>query len=193
MSRLFAAAIALFLSIAGLAMPAAAQDDAGDKVNQLIIYGDDPCPQSSPDEITVCARKAEEERYRIPEVLRDNNTGPENQSWTNRVEAYETVGRNGTQSCSPVGAGGEYGCTQKLIKAAYAEREQSSDVRFGQLIAKARSERLSTIDSDAAAEQARVEQLEQEYDERAAAERAAGDGSDPAGQAELPPVDGAGK
>lgn len=193
MLRLIAAALVLVGSAAGFASPAAAQDDGGDKVNQLIIYGDDPCPQSSADEITVCARKAEEERYRIPEVLRDNNTGPENQPWTNRVQSYETVGRTGTQSCSPAGAGGEYGCTQKLIKAAYAERAQSSDVRFGQLIAKAREERLSTIDSDAAAEQARVEQIEQEYDERAAAERAAGDGSDPSGQAELPPVDGAGK
>jgi len=190
MSRFYAAALALAASAAGFASPAAAQDEAGDKVNQLIVYGDDPCPQSATDEITVCARKAEEERYRIPEVLRDSNTGPANRSWTDRVLAYETVGRTGPMSCSPAGAGGEYGCTQKLIKAAYAERAQSSDVRFGQLIAEARDERLATIDSDAAEQQARVEQLEREYEERAAAERAAGDDSDPAGQGELPPLPG---
>lgn len=74
MTRLLttAAAIATFgLGLTLGALPAAAQEDslgAGDeKVNQLIIYGDDPCPASASGEITVCARKAEAERYRIPE------------------------------------------------------------------------------------------------------------------------------
>ena len=30
-----------------VATPALAQDQAGDRVNQLVIYGDDPCPESS--------------------------------------------------------------------------------------------------------------------------------------------------
>jgi hypothetical protein len=190
MPRLIAAALVFAAFIAGIGSPATAQEDAGDKVNQLIVYGDDPCPQSTAEEITVCARKGEEERYRIPEVLREENSGPGNRSWTDRVQAYETVGASGIQSCSPAGAGGEFGCTRKLIQAAYAEKAESSDIRFGQLIAKAREERMATIDQEAAEQQARVEELEKEYDERAAAERAAGDGSDPAGQAELPPVGG---
>jgi hypothetical protein len=183
MKSLMSVALALSATALFHAAPALAQEQGGDKVNQLIIYGDDPCPQSTGDEITVCARKSEGERYRIPEPLRDTDR-PGNESWTQRVLAYETVGATGINSCSPAGAGGEYGCTQKLINAAYAERKQSSDVKFGQMISEARKDRLSTIDQETADEQSRVEQLEKEFYEREAAERAAGTG-DP-----VPPVDG---
>ncbi len=55
----------------GLApLPAAAQDQAGDKVNTVIVYGEDECPQSTGGDIVVCARMDESERYRIPEALR---------------------------------------------------------------------------------------------------------------------------
>lgn len=182
MKRLMTAALVLSASVAGLSAPAMAQEVPGDRVNQLIVYGDDPCPQSTGDEITVCARKSESERYRIPEPLRDTDR-PGNEAWTQRVLAYETVGATGINSCSPVGAGGEFGCTQKLINAAYAERKQSSDVKFGQMIAEAREERLSTIDQETAEEQSRVEQLEKEFYEKEAAERAAGSG-DPVTEAE---------
>jgi len=46
-------------------------------------------------------------------------------------------------------------------------------VRFSQLIEQARAERLSTIDTEAAAEQSRVEQLEKAYMEKLERERAA--------------------
>lgn len=162
------------LMIAGLAFaaPAAAQDDAGDKVNMVIVYGDDACPQSTAAEIVVCARKDESERYRIPENLRYSDD-PANESWTERVERLEMVGEFGTLSCTPVGIGGHTGCTQEMIAKAYADRAEGSNVRFGQLIAEARAERLSTIDEEAAAEQERVEALEREYMERLEAERAA--------------------
>ena len=152
------------------ALPASGQDEAGDKVNMVIVYGDDECPASSETEITVCARKAESERYRIPETLRTSNS-PANTAWTERVEKLETVGSFGTLSCSPTGAGGVLGCTQQMIDAAYRDREESSDVRFGQLIEEARQDRLSTIDADAAAEQERVEQLERAYMEKLERER----------------------
>jgi hypothetical protein len=150
------------------AAPASAQDgsdDAGERINQLIVFGDDPCPPSTGDEITVCARKDEAERYRIPEALR-GVASPANDAWNNRVLAYETVGKTGAQSCSPVGAGGWTGCATQLIDKAYAEKESDPSVRFGELIAAERSRRLSTIDADAAATQARVEQAEKEYQER---------------------------
>ena len=152
--------------------PAAAQDDAGDKVNMVIVYGDDDCPPGTADEIVVCARKAENERFRIPETLRSSDS-PQNTAWAERVESFETITATGPLSCSPVGAGGITGCTQRMIDAAYRDREDSSDVRFGRLIEEARAERLSTIDADAAAEQERVEQIEREYLERLEAERAA--------------------
>ena len=148
-----------------LTQPALAQDDAGDKVNQVIIYGDDNCPQSTPDTITVCARMDESERYRIPERLRQSGD-PANQAWTEKVKAFEAVGNFGPLSCTPVGAGGDLGCTAKMIEAAYEERAQGSEVRFGQLISEAREERLSEIDAEAAATQERVEELERAYAER---------------------------
>lgn len=161
----FAAAAAAFAGLTSLPAPAAAQEEGGDKVNTLIVYGDDECPQSTPGEITVCARLDESERFRVPEVLRQSED-PANQSWTDRVRSYETVGDFGALSCTPVGAGGELGCTQQLIEAAYAERAQAPGVRFSQLIEEARQERLSEIDAEAAATQERVEELERQYAER---------------------------
>ncbi len=162
--------IAPLAVLACMAMPASAQDDPGDKVNMVIVYGDDECPASTDGEITVCARKAEGERYRIPSTLRTSDS-PQNQAWTERVERLETVGKFGALSCSPTGAGGVLGCTQQMIDAAYQDRAEGSDVRFGQLIEEARTERLSTIDEDAADEQARVEQLERAYMEKLERER----------------------
>lgn len=161
MPRLMIAASALVPAVLLFAMPAAAQS-AEEKVNQLIVYGDDACPPSTGNEITVCARKDESERYRIPEPLRES-ISPQNDAWTNRVIAYETIGANGALSCSPVGGGGFTGCLGKLIDTAYAERKQDPNIRFSQLIADERAKRLSAIDSDAAETQARVEQLEREY------------------------------
>lgn len=164
-------AVASVAFLAG-ASPALAQGDSTDdeKVNQLIVYGDDPCPPSVGDEITVCARMDESERYRIPEILRDVQS-PQNEAWNQRVLAYETTGAFGTMSCSPSGYGGWTGCTQQLIEAAYQERAGSSDVRFSELIQAERERRLATIDAAAAAEQERVEQIEREYEARLAAER----------------------
>lgn len=66
-------------------------------------------------------------------------------------------------SCSPVGAGGASGCTQKLIDRAYAEKKNGSDVKFSELIQAEREKRLSTIDADAAEQQKRVEEAEKAY------------------------------
>jgi len=162
----------ILAAVAFSAAPAIAQDEGGDKVNMVIVFGDDQCPASTEGEITVCARKAESERYRIPEKLRAS-TSPENTAWTERVERLETVGKFGTLSCSPTGAGGVLGCTQDMIDAAYRAREEGSDVRFGQLIEEARAERLSTIDAEAAETQRDVEALERAYMEKLEAERAA--------------------
>lgn len=158
-----------------LAQPAAAQDAGGEKINQLIIYGDDKCPESVEGEITVCARKQEEERYRIPAILRET-TSPANEAWNNKVLAYETVGRSGTLSCSPVGPGGSTGCSNQLIDAAYAEKRSSSDVKFSQLIEAERAKRLATIDGEAAATQSRVEEAEKEYEARQRAQLQGEDG-----------------
>ena len=165
MKRLAALSLVPLL-MATFAPHASAQDAAASagpepKVNQLIIYGNDKCPPSTDTEITVCARMDENERYRIPPDLRDIS-GPENVAWANKVKSFEAVGKFGPLSCSPVGAGGEFGCTEKMIETAYAEKANSSSVRFAELMAKAREERLAKIDPQAAATQARVEAIEKE-------------------------------
>ena len=152
---------------AGLTAPVVAQD-ADTSVNLVYITPDETCPESTAEVITVCG--VLEEQYRIPSPLRQSQS-PENTAWAERVSEFQYVTAEGINSCSPVGTGGSTGCTQELIRKAYADRANSADVRFGQLIEEARSERLSTIDVDAAAEQERVEQIEREYNERLERER----------------------
>jgi len=171
MRQLFAA-VPFALGLA-LAAPAAAQDAAPEpKMNMVIIYGDDKCPESGDDTITVCARKAESERYRIPQTLRESMS-PSNEAWNNKVIAYETVGRTGTNSCSPVGAGGWTGCTGQMLKQAAGDKANDPNVKFGQLIAEERAKRLSTVDSEAAETQSRVEEVEKQMEEKRKADEAA--------------------
>ena len=184
------AAPLLAASAAFVALPAAAQDEAGDKVKMVIVYGDDAAPEPVANEIVVVARLPEADRFRIPETLRYSDN-PANKSWASRVERLDIVGDFGTLSCSAAGAGSETGCTQAMIEAAYADRASGSTVRFAQLIEAARQERLATIDEDAAAEQERVEAIEDAYMERLQQERDAEVPETTAADTSLPTLDGA--
>lgn len=164
-----AALAAMF--VAGSPLPASAAPNS-DKVNMVIIFGNDECPPSQGDEITVCARKDESERYRIPAPFRNAPSG-QNEAWTNRVVAYESVSASGLQSCSPVGAGGWTGCESRFIKNGMADRKSASDVQFSKLIDQEREKRLSKIDAQAAATQSDVEDAERAYDARRAKQAAA--------------------
>lgn len=90
----------------------------------LVIYGEDSCPKGAEDEIVVCARKPESERYRIPEAFRDKAVSPQNanESWAVRAEALEYMGRSGINSCSVIGPGGWTGCYAELLRQWQAER-----------------------------------------------------------------------
>ena len=121
------------------------------RVNQLIVYGDDPCPTSSEEEIVVCARKSESERFRIPENLRENPNATRAQSWTNQAIELQYVGRTGIGSCSPVGPGGSIGCYEELVRQARAERQGRDSVNWNRLIEEARQERLGRIDEESEA------------------------------------------
>ncbi len=116
------AALAAASAAVLLPAPAGAQSE---KVRRLVVYGSDPCPRAeNGEDIVVCARRPETERYRIPKELRDSGTqdDPESTSWAARAEALEYVGRTGIQSCSTVGPGGVSGCWNEMVRAWRKDR-----------------------------------------------------------------------
>jgi hypothetical protein len=121
MKAAFSAALALAAVAALAPAPSAAQ--SGEKINRIIVYGRDACPRGTGDEIVICGRRPESERYRIPEQLREPSANPENESWAARAESLEYVGRTGIQSCSTVGPGGFTGCWDQMVRAWRAERQ----------------------------------------------------------------------
>src|SRR3546814_9657706 len=135
-TSLIAAMLLLGTASPGLAQqgPSVPQEQAhaaqagSERVNLVIVYGDDPCPQSQGSDIVVCARKGEEERYRIPEPLRGDPNQPSHQAWGERVRSVEYVGRSGPESCSPVGGGGATGCFAQLERLAKAERQAAEKI-----------------------------------------------------------------
>ena len=153
--------IAAAAAAAMLGVPASAQVAAEPKVNQLIVYGDDVCPPSTDDEIIVCARKPEGDRYRIPENLRNDPNDPRSESWANRAIELSYVGRTGTESCSTVGAGGFTGCFNQILGQARAERRDNEGVNWARMIEEARQRRLARIDDEAREAEAAAQAEEQ--------------------------------
>lgn len=119
----------LLLPLLLIAMPANAAEPPAkdaDKVTTLVVYGDDPCPRSSDEEIVVCAREPESERYRIPKRLRRAKPDAAERSWGDRVQVLEMVGRQGTpNSCSPIGSNGQTGCMAQFMRQAREERRKA--------------------------------------------------------------------
>ena len=113
------------MALAALLAPASALAQPA-RVSEVIVYGTDPCPRSTDDEVFVCARKSEAERYRIPERLRQGGSLQSRQAWAVRARSFETVGATGINSCSAVGPGGHTGCLDQLIDQAFAERRQQA-------------------------------------------------------------------
>jgi len=109
-------AMALATAPLTLAAPAAAQD-GNYRSRTVVVFGNDECPKSTnPDEIIVCARRPEEERYRIPKDLREQDRAAaiarEDQVGANRAAlASGRDSATGIGSCSTAGAGGITGCT----------------------------------------------------------------------------------
>jgi hypothetical protein len=122
---MLAGAALLVTGVAAVESPAAAQSN---NISEIIVFGTDPCPRSTDDQVVVCARKPESERYRIPERLRSTGSPQAREAWANKARALETVGATGTNSCSPVGPGGFTGCLTRVIREARQEsRDRSGD------------------------------------------------------------------
>lgn len=158
-----AAAAAIFLALPalaqqpGVAVPGAAEAAGPEdiRVNQLIVYGNDPCPQSEDlHEVTICVVLSEDDRFRVPPNLRENPNDPASQSWAGRAVELSYVGRSGIGSCSTTGPGGFTGCQQQMINQARAERRNADPVNWARMIEEARQARLSRIDAQAAEEEA---------------------------------------
>ncbi|WP_298398144.1 hypothetical protein [Sphingobium sp.] len=94
-----------------------------ERIINLLVYGDDPCPQSKGDEIVVCARKPESERYRIPKKLREKPEPAGGPGWGSQVATMEQTQRQILpNSCSVNGSNGFTGCTAQMLQQWFAER-----------------------------------------------------------------------
>ena len=124
-----ASAAFVAMSLASAAY-AADPEPLPDRTITLVVYGDDACPQPADDEeIVVCARKPESERYRIPKDLRSEGQR-QALSWTSRMEDLEAAGRYSMPGgCSVVGSYGQSGCTQQAISQWYRERRAARSRR----------------------------------------------------------------
>ncbi|MET0239204.1 MAG: hypothetical protein ABW184_04830 [Sphingobium sp.] len=106
------------------AVPVAAQLPE-ERIQAVVVYGNDSCPLEPDGTIVVCARKPEGERFRIPKDLRTKETvtvgGP---GWAANVQSLEAAGRVLLpNSCSSVGTNGFTGCSLAMLQQWYAERQ----------------------------------------------------------------------
>lgn len=113
-------AIALAIAAASITMPAFAAPAAKSgeaRLSTLLVFGNDPCPRSSPDEIVVCARQPESERYRIPKQFRGRQyNAARDGSWAGTAKVLEYVSTRGLPgSCSFNGTAGQTGCFRKFL------------------------------------------------------------------------------
>lgn len=106
-------------------LPALAQS----RQAEVIVYGTDPCPRSTDDQIVVCTRRPETERFRLPKNMRPSGTRQVRNSWVNRSKVFSNQGAIGPMSCSAVGPAGYTGCALQEINQAAQQRaeDQSSD------------------------------------------------------------------
>ena len=122
------------LLLAAVAVPAHAQDDdlaqtgsPPQKTSILYTYGDDPCPETTGDEIVVCAQQPESERYRVPKELREELKEDEvagGGSWASAVDSYTNgaAAASRPNSCSPVGSYGFTGCAAAALRNWFEAR-----------------------------------------------------------------------
>lgn len=119
-----------YIGLAAL-LVAPAHAEPGERISALVVYGDDPCPKGEGDEIVVCARKPESERYRIPKAVREKPAPQGGPGWTSQVAQMEEAGRAIIPgSCSVNGSYGFTGCTAEMLRQWFAEKrmEESKSV-----------------------------------------------------------------
>ena len=109
------AALAVLASLAPVTADAQSRSERQRQdVRRIIIYGNDPCPRGTGDEIVVCARRPESERFRVGQTTRDPQA-PAARSNLDRDQEAREAAATGIGSCSPSGPGGASGCLQQQI------------------------------------------------------------------------------
>jgi len=111
-------ALAFFALLAAAPVAAAPQAKPTTmRLSTLLVFGNDPCPRSSPDEVVVCARQPESERYRIPKQLRGKSyNAARDGSWAGTAKVLEYVSSRGLPgSCSFIGTAGQTGCFRRFM------------------------------------------------------------------------------
>ena len=93
----------------------------------VTVYGTDSCPkQTDPDEIIICTRRPDEDRFRIPPTVRSDAKpagafeGPNSKALLG--DASGGAG-GGVGSCSATGPGGGTGCNQAMQDQYRAARK----------------------------------------------------------------------
>lgn len=113
---------------AGLAFapaPAAAQAQSGNQA-EVVVYGSDPCPRSTDDQIVVCRRLPETQRYRLPKNQQLQGSRQEREAWANKSQTLMNVGKTGINSCSAVGPAGHTGCLEQQIQQTKKEAQEQA-------------------------------------------------------------------
>src|SRR5215207_564944 len=129
-----AAPLAAAALIAGFAAPPALAQTANNRVNEIIVYGTDPCPRSTDDEVVVCKRVGEEERYRIPERLREGRPLPRTKrlaqilAFSNAIQALicASSASSGTAPCPSTASWNRR--TSNFGPSCCSARERSSSI-----------------------------------------------------------------
>ncbi len=114
-----------------LPIPALADTASPPVTTTTTVYGNDPCPKPRGEDIIVCAREPEGERYRIPKRFRapPRVESGSSASWASRVQGLEDAQRiTRPNSCSAIGSNGQTGCTQAMIRQWYLERHMAKDL-----------------------------------------------------------------
>ena len=123
-TRSTAIAFTLAVSLGAFAAPA----DAQRRQRVIEVFGNDRCPEGGTDEIVICKRLGEDERYRIPTQFREP-TAADATTQEARVNEMVAAGRTGADSCSPVGPTGFTGCFVQQVRNNRAEKRDERRAR----------------------------------------------------------------
>lgn len=96
------------------------------RIRNVQLTANEKCPAAVGDEVVVCSTITEP--YRIPKPLRNPpKKDAASQSWVNRAATMDDVGRRAgglPDTCSPVGSGGQTGCTAQMLQQYAAEKAE---------------------------------------------------------------------